>query len=99
MRIDLKANLTIDSVKELIASQDGTSHTQLRVSKDGFAYLSTDHIGGQIASDLHCRFETWGAGGGWIGVNASQDESWVRRIHKALNDNWPTRTSSYIAIY
>lgn len=99
MRIDLKNNLTIDSVKALIASQDDTCNAQLRISKDGFAYLSTDKIGGQGIEDLHCRFETWAAEGGWMGVDASQDECWVRRIHKALEANWPTRSSAYIASY
>lgn len=99
MRIDLKADFTIDSVKALIASQDDTCHAQLRISKDGFAYLSTSEIGGQDIHGLHCRFETWAAGGGWMGTEASQDDSWVRRIHRALDTNWPISSSSYIAIY
>lgn len=101
MQIDLKDEqaFTVESVRALIASKADSVNTQLRVTNDGIAYLSTDNVGGANVQDLHCRFETWMAGNDWVGAGAANDEDWVNRIYNALRCNWPVRTSSYIDMY
>lgn len=101
MQIDLKDEdaFTLEAVRALIASKTDSDNTQLRVTKDGIAYLSTESVGGANIQNLHLRFETWMAGNDWVGAGAASDKNWVNRIYKALHSNWPTRTNSFIDIY
>lgn len=98
--IDLKdpTQFTLQGVKELIASMDDSENRQLRVTKSGIAFLS-DRVGPDGTDDLAFRFETWDAGNGYVGVAASQDEKWVRKIYEALKKNWPTPISSCLDSY
>ena len=82
MTIDLKKpqNLTTDNVRELIASGDDSSNTQLRVHKTGIAYLSKT-TGAEQIGDLAFRLETWIAGNNYVGEAASQDDEWVEFVN------------------
>ncbi len=97
MKIDLKdqSNLTFENVKLLIASKDDSEHRQLRISKDGFAYLSDDVASANLDNVL-CRFETWTSGKDYCGVDASNDESWVNEVLHILKQNYPNPKSPYI---
>lgn len=97
MKLDLNdpAQFTLAGVKALIASKDDSRHRQLRVKKDGIAYLS-DTVGNEDTDDLAFRFETWDAGNDYVGNAASEDEAWVSRVYEALRKNWPKPTSSYL---
>jgi len=99
MKIDLnnQEELTIENVRALIASKDDSQHRQLRVTKDGIAFIS-DITGAREIDDLAFRYETWGAGNDYIGEKASKDEQWVRRVFDSLKENWPRPRSSYIDI-
>lgn len=101
MQIDLNKpdGLTLDSVRQLLASASDDEHTQLRVTKDGIAYLSSGIVGGAEIDGLRFRLETWAKGSGYVGRVAASDEVWVMQIYKALKDNWPNPAFDYIDIY
>jgi hypothetical protein len=85
-------------VKDLIASKDDSEDRQLRVTKEGIAYLS-DSVGADDIDDILFRFETWDEKNNYIGVKASNDTEWVSRIYEALRKNFPTPTKRYIDDY
>ena len=102
MQIDLNnpANLTLATVRQLIASTSDDEHTQLRVTKAGIAYISSGKaVGGVDIDGLLFRLETWAKGAGYVGNVAASDEVWVMQIFNALKDNWPNPPLDYIDIY
>lgn len=100
MQIDLNTpdGLTVEAVRQLLASASDDVHTQLRVTKGGIAYLSAI-TGGQDIDDLLFRLETWAKGSGYVGNVAASDEVWVMQIYNALKDNWPNPPFDYIDVY
>ena len=100
MQIDLNTpdGLTVDAVRQLLASASDDVHNQLRVTKSGIAYLSTV-TGGQDIDGLLFRLETWAKGSGYLGNVAASDEVWVMQIFNALKDNWPNPSDDYIDVY
>jgi len=88
-------DLTLDRVKELIASVDDSCHRQLRVSTGGIAYIS-DEIGNINIDGLAFRFETWLQGNGYVGAAAAQDAAWVNKIYTRLRENWPKPKDTFI---
>ncbi|WP_457406925.1 hypothetical protein [Pseudomonas sp. TE24901] len=102
MQIDLNnpENLTLATVRQLIASASDDEHAQLRVTKAGIAYLSSGRaVGGVEIEGLLFRLETWAKGSGYVGKVAASDEVWVTQIFNALKQNWPKPSSDYIDIY
>lgn len=101
MHIDLNApdGLTLESVRQLLASASDDEHTQLRVTKGGIAYLSSGVVGGADIDGLLFRLETWAKGSGYVGRVAASDEVWVMQIYNALKDNWPKPPFDYIDVY
>nr|WP_238936069.1 hypothetical protein [Pseudomonas weihenstephanensis] len=91
--------LTIDAVRQLLASASDDVHTQLRVTKAGIAYLSVGVVGGADIDGLLFRLETWAAGSGYVGIVAASDEVWVMQIFNALKENWPNPAFDYIDVY
>ena len=89
-------SLTPQSVARLIASANDRTHTQLRVTKAGLAFISATHVGSDQTDGLAFRLETFAASGGYVGPEAAKDEKWVGRIYQALKDNWPKPSDSYI---
>lgn len=87
--------LSLESVRRLLASGDDSSHTQLRVSGAGIASLSKT-VGSSNINGLAFRLETWAAGGGYVGLAAVADESWVETVHRVLANNWPNPSSTFI---
>jgi len=101
VQIDLNApdGLTLDAVRQLLASASDDEHTQLRVTKGGIAYLSSGVVGGANIDGLLFRLETWAKGSGYVGRVAASDEVWVMQIYNALKDNWPKPSFDYIDVY
>lgn len=101
MHIDLNnpEGLTPEAVRQLLASASDDVHTQLRVFKDGRAYLSSGVVGGTDIDGLLFRLETWAAGSGYVGNVAASDEVWVMQIFNALKENWPNPPFDYIDVY
>ncbi|MEB0205617.1 hypothetical protein [Pseudomonas sp. CCC3.1] len=101
MQIDLKnpESLTLSAVSQLLASASDDVHTQLRVSKQGIAYISSGVVGGVDIDGLLFRLETWAAGSGYVGNIAASDEVWLMQIFNALKENWPNPPFDYIDVY
>lgn len=102
MQIDLNnpANLTLDAVRQLLASASDDEHAQLRVTQSGIAYISSGRaVGGVDIDGLLFRLETWAKGSGCVGNVAASDEVWVMQIFNALKQNWPRPTFDYIDVY
>lgn len=91
--------LTLESVRQLLASASDNVHAQLRVTKGGIAYISSGVVGGVDIDGLLFRLETWAAGSGYVGLVAASDEVWVMQIFNALKQNWPKPAFDYIDIY
>ncbi len=101
MQIDLNTpdGLTLEAVRQLLASASDDEHTQLRVTQSGIAYISSGVVGGTDISGLRFRLETWAKGSGYVGLVAASDEVWVMQIFNALNENWPNPPYDYIDVY
>ncbi len=101
MFIDLTnaQSFTLDAVRQMIADADDNVHNQLRVSRQGKAWLSTLAVGGADIDGLLFRLETWAAGSGCVGPIAASDAVWVMQIYNALRDNWANPRSDYVDVY
>lgn len=101
MQIDLNTpdGLTLQAVRQLLASASDDEHTQLRVTKAGVAYISSGVVGGTDINGLLFRLETWAKGSGYVGLVAASDEVWVMQIFNALKENWPNPPYDYIDVY
>ena len=96
MQLDLNSrSFTLDGVRKLLASKEDSVDCQLRVTKDGIAYLS-DIVDATGKEDLSFRLESWDEEHNYVGQAASEDDEWVARIYNCLKKNWPIPTSSYI---
>ena len=84
MQIDLNDGLTLEAVRQLLASASDDEHTQLRVTKGGIAYISSGVVGGTDIDGLLFRLETWAKGSGYVGKVAASDEVWVMQIFSAI---------------
>lgn len=101
MQIDLNNpdGLTLEAVRQLLASASDDVHTQLRVTKGGIAYISSGIVGGADIDGLLFRLETWAKGSGYVGRVAASDEVWVMQIFNTLKQNWPKPAFDYIDVY
>lgn len=101
MQIDLNDPnaLTNEAVRQLLASASDETHTQLRVTKAGIAYISSGVVAGAEIQGLLFRLETWAAGSGYVGKVAASDQVWVMQIYNALKENWPNPPFDYIDVY
>jgi hypothetical protein len=92
-------SFTVDAVRQMIASANDNAHNQLRVSRDGKAWLSSTAVGGVDIDGLLFRLETWAAGSGCVGPVAASDAVWVTQIYNALRDNWADPSVDYVDVY
>jgi coproporphyrinogen III oxidase len=100
MRINLNDpnEFTIENVRKLIASHDDSVHTQFRVTKDGYLFLS-ERVGNRNLEGILFRLETNSSYAGYVGINASKNDHWVSCIYNVVKKNWPTPSSSYIDLF
>lgn len=85
MQLDLKdpAAFALDGIRNLIASKNDSQNSQLRVTKDGIAFLS-NQVGADNIDGLAFRFETWGTGNDCCGPNAAANAGWVKTVYRHL---------------
>ncbi|MBL6449060.1 hypothetical protein JMN32_22300 [Fulvivirga sp. 29W222] len=97
MQINLNdpEDFTIENIKTLVASEDDTVNTQFRVTEDGILLLSRV-TGNRNLDGIKFCLETNARGNGYVGKTAAQDDVWVRRVYKAIKDNWPDPVVPYI---
>ena len=100
MEIDLtnSNDFTKERVRELIRSGDDSKYSQLRVSKDGRAYISYV-VGAEDIDNLCFRLGTWSAGNRYVGPDAAKDDEWIDRVYKALKENWHNPKSPHIDVF
>lgn len=99
MQIDLNSpdGLTLDAVRQLLASASDDVHNQLRVTKDGIAYLSTV-TGGQDIDGLLFRPKP-GQRAPAMWATSQPAMKFAMQIFNALKDNWPNPPYDYIDVY
>lgn len=101
MPINLKnpESFTHDAVRQTIAAAQDRVHNQLRVSRDGRVWISSEAVGGVDIGGLLFRLETWAAGSGCVGPVAASDAVWVTQIFNAIRDNWADPRTDYVDVY
>jgi hypothetical protein len=98
MEINLTRPFTKEDVRALLASVDDSQNWQLRVRKEGSAFLSAD-VGANKLDGILFRLETWVVGNGYVGPKAAADDGFVQRIYDVLKKNYPVPKSSYIDVF
>ncbi len=92
MAVDLKTDWTEADLAELLASVEDDRDWRLEVSAVGIVDLydkTADPTGPDYDETLHCFFETWMQGTDFVGPSAAADKTLVRKIAKALRENYP----------
>jgi hypothetical protein len=95
INLNNREDKTLEKIREFIASCDDSIPRQIRVTSGGIAFIS-DTTGGESIEGLAFRLETYDAGNSYLGVEASQDDKWVKEVLDILTENWPTPKASYI---
>ena len=95
LNLNKPEELTLERVRQFIASCDDSADRQIRVTKAGIAFIS-DTTGAADIEDIAFRLETFDAGSGYFGDDAASDDEWVASIQNVLKKNWPQPSSSYI---
>lgn len=80
--------MTIEDLTDLIASGNDTKDSQLRINNNDEIYISYDYVGADNLTDIKSRFETFDAGNGYIGLEASQDKKYVKQLFETIKYNW-----------
>lgn len=89
MSFSLNGNWTDADVAALLASVQDDRNWRIEVTKGGV--VSLKDVSNQPASSngLHCYFEAYLKGNGYVGPAAAQDQNHVSRTANALRRNWP----------
>lgn len=80
-------SLTIEELKDLIACADDSVDNQIRVTEEGEIYISTT-VGDKDIEGLRLRFETFEAGQGYVGKEASKDSRYLEGMYEDLKQYW-----------
>lgn len=87
MNIDLTKPFTTQDVLNLLASEDDTHDTQLRVTEAGIAYLSRTI--GTVDQEGHAfMLEIFGRGNQYTGPTVASDPAYVEKIERNLRIRW-----------
>ena len=73
---------------QLIAEGDDQFDNQIRVTNDGYIYLSRGIVGAENLDGIAFRLESFDAGNDYVGIEASKDEEHVTLMYRAIKDNW-----------
>lgn len=96
-KYDIKT-MTIEDFKGLIASADDSADSQIRVTEDGEIYIST--VVGDVDIDgLRFRFETFEAGNGYVGKEASKDDRYIEGMYEDLKQYWYDGSRGHIEMF
>lgn len=79
---------TIDQMRELIYNGNDNFNNQIRVSNDGFIFLSDDKTGLDSIEKIKYRMETFCAGNEYIGPKASTDNKYVSSLFTMFTTAW-----------
>jgi transcriptional regulator with XRE-family HTH domain len=76
--------ITGENVQKMIASDDDSQNSQVRVSKDGRVYIDHVLFGEERLEGVLFRSETLCAGNGYLGPEAAEDPEYVREVFKDI---------------
>lgn len=79
---------TIEQMKELIYNGDDSHRNQIRVTNDGYIFLSQDIVGSVDIDDIRYRMETFIPGNNYVGPSAIEDNSFIRSLHMMFTKAW-----------
>lgn len=86
MKLDV-TTMSLEDFRELIKNGDDSHDNQIRITKDGFVFLSQD-VGARNLTNIAFRYETFDAGNDYVGEEASKDDSFIKPLYKSIIDNW-----------
>lgn len=78
---------TLENVRELIRLGDDSTHSQIRVTKGGSAYLSKT-VGAYNLQGVKFCLETLDPDNGYVGEEAAKDDAWVKNVFNDLKNAW-----------
>ena len=81
-------SMTINDLRELIASGDDSHNNQIRVTDNGEVFLSQDIVDSNGLEDIAFRFETFSKNSKYVGAEAAHDDVFLSRIFSVLKFNW-----------
>ena len=87
--------LTKEQLKQLINSADDNFDNQIRVTKDGYVFISRT-VGAVAIEDLQFRYETWDAGNDFVGPTAACDEQYIDDLFNSIKSDWNKKRNGYI---
>lgn len=90
MKLDISKpeNLTTENIAKLLGSVDDSVNRQLRVNKNGFAYIVESDEAHQEDELYSCPI--WIRGNRLTGEAAEKNTGWVADVKEVLEENWPT---------
>lgn len=89
--------LTIEELKDLIASGDDSKANQIRIGVDGSIFLS-GVVGANNLDGIVGRFETFDANNDYVGSFAASNERYIKRLFHTI-EQWKKSPRSYIDIW
>lgn len=89
MKLDISKpeNLSSEDVARLLGSVDDSVNRELRVTKEGIAYIV--EADDEVPDDELFRFTPWIRGNSFTGNAAAKDGLWIAKVEQALRNNWP----------
>jgi len=76
-------SLTIEELKEIIATGDNSIDNQLRCRKDGIIFLSQE-VGNNNIEDIAFRFEIFYRGTNRVGPSAANNKHYIEHIFRSI---------------
>ena len=89
--------LTIEQLRDLIASGDDSHDNQIRITTSGDIFLS-NIVGADDLDGIAGRFETYDAGNGYVGAEAAADQKFIEELFDAIQ-HWKESPRTYIDTY
>lgn len=95
----LYRDFDLKKYREIVSNADDRVKNQLRVTKTGFVYLSYKDTAFKNLLLIRFRWETYGAGNGYVGPVAASDSKYIKKGYKELMMEFKHKGSSFDALY
>ena len=95
----LYRDFDLKKYREIVSNADDRVNNQFRVTKTGFVYLSYKDTGFKNLLLIRFRWETYGAGNGYVGPVAASDSKYIEKGYKELMMEFQHKGSSFDALY
>lgn len=88
-------DLTKEKCSELYSEADDRNYNQLRVTDDGYVFISKK-VGAQDIHGVRFRFETFVEYNGYTGPKAASDDKYISNQHNEIIKAWELGAKGYI---